>query len=104
MNTESRLCREYASNVIEPVRLNHQNAAGTTTCFLWLQVRYASKDLSQVRPVIEDYSKTQGPAMDDFARKLADYGRLHSDFNAIYTKYGLNQVTQAPASTIAPKK
>ena len=76
----------------------------TFTCYLWLQVRYASKDLSQVRPVIDEYTKTLGPQMDDFARKLADYGRQHPDFNAIYTKYGLNQVTQAPAATPAPKK
>jgi hypothetical protein len=79
--------------------------SATVTGFLWMQVRYASRDLSQVRPVIEDYTKNQGPAMDDFARKLADYGRQHPDFNAIYTKYGLNQATQAPASTVvAPKK
>jgi hypothetical protein len=78
--------------------------SATLTCYMWLQVRYASKDLTQVRPVIEEYTKTQGPAMDDFARKLADYGRQHPDFNAIYTKYGLNQVNQAPATIPAPKK
>jgi hypothetical protein len=42
--------------------------------------------------------------MDDFARKLAEYGRQHPDFNAIYTKYGLSQVNQAPAAIPAPKK
>ena len=57
-----------------------------------------------VSPRVEDCTKNQGPAIDDFVRKLADYGRQHPDFNAIYTKYGLNQATQAPASTVAPKK
>jgi hypothetical protein len=78
--------------------------SATLTCYLWLQVRYASKDLSQVRPVIEEYNKTQAPAMDDFAKKLADYGRQHPDFNAVYTKYGLNQVPAVPVVTPAPKK
>jgi predicted negative regulator of RcsB-dependent stress response len=79
--------------------------SATLTGFLWMQVRYAGRDLStQYRPAIEEWTKKQGPAIDDFVRKLADYGRQHPDFNAIYIKYGLNQATQAPPSTVAPKK
>jgi hypothetical protein len=78
--------------------------SATFTLFLWRQVRYAGMDLTQIRPVIEEYNKTLGPQMDDFARKLAEYGRQHPDFNAIYTKYGLSQVNQAPAAIPASKK
>jgi len=79
--------------------------SATFTLFLWRQVRYASTDLNQqIRPVIAEYNKNLGPQMDDFVRKLTDYGRSHPDFNAIYTKYGLNQAPQTPAATPAPKK
>src|SRR5947207_6020197 len=32
MKTESRWCSEYPSSSSEPLRLSHQNDAGTTTC------------------------------------------------------------------------
>src|SRR5690348_11125552 len=35
MNTGLPLCKEYVRNSNDPVRLSHQNAVGTTTCFFF---------------------------------------------------------------------
>jgi len=77
--------------------------SGTLTLFLWRQVKYTSQDLKGVRPVIEEYNKTSAPAMEDFVKKVAEYGRTHPDFAAIYNKYGLGQLNQSPVAP-APKK
>ncbi len=77
--------------------------SGVLTLFLQRQNKYAGMDLSGVRPMIEEYTKTQGPMMDDFVKRLMDYGKGHPDFTAIYKKYGLDQLSVNP-SNAAPKK
>lgn len=77
--------------------------SATLTLFLWRQVKYTGQDLKGVRPIIDEYNKTQAPAMDDFVKKISEYGRAHPDFTAIYNKYGLSQVGQLPVAP-APKK
>ena len=78
--------------------------SGIFALFLQRQNKYAALDVAGVRPMIEDYNKNQAPMMDDFIKRLADYGRTHPDFAAISTKYGLNQPSQLPGTAPAPKK
>ena len=78
--------------------------SGVLTLFLQRQNKYANLDLGGVRPMIEEYNKTQGPMMDDFIKRLVDYGRTHPDFTAIYKKYGLDQLTAAPGAAAPAKK
>jgi hypothetical protein len=72
------------------------------TLFLQRQNKYATTDLNGVRPMIEVYTKTQAPMMDVFLKRLVDYSKTHPDFNAIYKKYGMDQLNAAPGA--APKK
>ncbi len=77
--------------------------SGTLWIFLMRQVKDTSRALDEIRPqatnIIAQYQKT-GPVMDDFIRRLQDYGRGHPDFAPIMAKYGLNQ--RPPGSTSAP--
>jgi len=77
--------------------------SGIFTLFLQRQNKYSGQDLSGVRPLIEEYTKTQGPMMDDLVKRLMEYGKTHPDFAGIYKKYGLDQLSLAP-SNAAPKK
>lgn len=78
--------------------------SGILTLFLQRQNKYAGLDLGSVRPMIEDYTKNQGPLMDDFVKRLMEYGKSHADFAPIYKKYSLDQLNAAPGSATAPKK
>ncbi len=79
--------------------------SGTLTIYLLRQWRTVSKELAAVSPqatqMIRDYQTNRGPAMDDFLRKIADYGRKNPDFMPIMVKYGLNPsaATSAPPTT-----
>jgi hypothetical protein len=91
--------------------------SGTLNIFLLRQWRTASKDLdlarTQAAPLISEYQKT-GPAMDNFVRQIAEYGRTHPDFAPIMAKYGIKptiavgtpSATSTPpaAATPVPKK
>lgn len=77
--------------------------SGILTLFLQRQNKYASLDLNGVRPMIEEYTKTQSPMMDDFIKRLMEYGKTHPDFTAIYKKYGMDQLSVNPTNA-APKK
>ena len=77
--------------------------SGILALFLQRQNKYATLDLNGVRPMIEEYAKTQAPMMDDFVKRLMEYGKGHPDFTAIYKKYGLDQLSLAPTNS-APKK
>lgn len=78
--------------------------SGVLTLFLQRQNKYVAVDLAGVRPMIEDYNKNQGPMMDDFIKRLMEYGKTHPDFTGIYKKYGLDQLTTAPGSSTPVKK
>ena len=77
--------------------------SGILTLFLQRQNKYSNLDLNGVRPMIEEYTKTQAPMMDEFVKRLLDYGRTHPDFAAIYKRYGLDQLSVTPTGA-APKK
>jgi len=87
--------------------------SGTLNIYLLRQWRSTSKDLAAIRPqaaqMITDYQKNSGPLMQDFIRRVTDYGRAHPDFAPVLAKYGLrpsaptNPPPMAPA-TVLPKK
>src|SRR5437868_2818350 len=90
--------------------------SGTFNLYLLRQVKYAKMDLGGVRQqanqMIAEYRRVNEPLMQDFLRKITDYGKTHSDFAPILTKYGVRAtpVTGAPPATVtspaatAPKK
>jgi hypothetical protein len=87
--------------------------SGTLNIYLLRQWRSTSKDLTAIRPqatqMIAEFQKVSGPLMQDFVKKITDYGRAHPDFVPVLAKYGLKPSTPtnpppaAPATT-APKK
>ncbi len=87
--------------------------SGTLNIYLLRQWRSTSKDLAGIRPqasqMIAEYQKVSGPLMNDFLKKITEYGRTHPDFAPILAKYGLKPAaaTNLPPATPAaavPKK
>ncbi len=91
--------------------------SGTLNIYLLRQWRTTSKDLAGIRPqatqMIAEYQKVSGPLMNDFIKKISEYGRTHPDFAPVLTKYGIkpgaatSAVPAAPSSplpTATPKK
>ena len=86
--------------------------SGTFNIYLLRQWRSTSKDLTAIRPqaaqMIADYQKS-GPLMQDFLKKVTEYGRSHPDYAVVLTKYGLkpgapNNPPPMTPTTAAPKK
>jgi hypothetical protein len=81
--------------------------SGTMCIYLRRQVKNTSADLegfrAQATNVIAAAQKS-GPAVDDFIRKLSDFGKTHSDFGAVLAKYGIKPppATSAPPTTLTP--
>jgi hypothetical protein len=81
--------------------------SGTLTIFLLREMKNASKELEAYRPgatnMIALYQKQQGPAMDEFLRKLQQYGQTHKDFEPVLLKYGLKGTgpTGAPPAAVS---
>ena len=87
--------------------------SGTLNIYLLRQWRSTSKDLAAIRPqaaqMIAEYQKVSGPLMQDFVKKITEYGRTHPDFVPVLAKYGLKPSTPtnpppATPATTAPKK
>ena len=91
--------------------------SGTFNIYLLRQWRSASKDLAGIRPqaaqMIADYQKVSAPMMNDFVKKITDYGRTHPDFAPILTQVrpqarrsptGAPPATPASPPAAAPKK
>ena len=87
--------------------------SGTLNLYLLRQWRTTSKQLAASRPQIEqlvaEYQNKSGPMMNDFIKKLSEYGRTHPDFAPILTKYKIKPVTPTnapppPRAATAPKK
>ena len=75
--------------------------SGTLGIYLLRQWQSSRKDLAAIRPqatqMIAEYQKVSGPMMNDFVKKLTDYGRSHPDFAPVLAKYGLKPA--GPTST-----
>jgi hypothetical protein len=89
--------------------------SGTFTIYLLRQWRTTTKDLSIVRPQVQQmvgvYSKDEAPWMQDILKKLTDYGRTHPDYMPILSKYNIRSSTTtgappvtATSPTPAPQK
>ena len=82
--------------------------SGTLNIYLLRQWRSTSKDLTAIRPqatqMIAEFQKVSGPVMQDFVKKITDYGRTHPDFAPILVKYGLTNPPSTLPTTSAPKK
>ncbi len=82
--------------------------SGTLNIYLLRQWRSSSKDLEVVRPqaarMLTEYQKVSGPLMENFVKKLAEYGQTHPDFAPIMAKYNLKPAGQtgAPPATATP--
>ncbi len=80
--------------------------SGTLNIYFLRQYRNAKADLSAIRPqasaMVAEYEKTTGPAMDEFIRKITEYGKTHADFAPIMNKYQLNKTAPAGANVVAP--
>jgi len=81
--------------------------SGTLSGFLVWQASSLRRALDNRRPQVgamviqyQQYQKATGPAIDEFIRKLTEYGNSHPDFVPVLTKYGLKPA--APALTGAP--
>jgi hypothetical protein len=87
--------------------------SGTLNIYLLRQWRSTSKDLAGIRPqateMINEFQKVSGPRMQEFVRKITEYGQTHPEFGPVLAKYGLkpaaptNSSPATPAAT-APKK
>ena len=83
--------------------------SGTLNIYLLRQWRTTSKDLAGIRPqaaqMIAEYQKVSAPLMNDFVKKITEYGRTHSDFAPILAKYGLKPAGPAGAApTTTPQQ
>jgi len=77
--------------------------SGTLTIFLLRELKNTSAQLDAFRPgatnMIAIYQKQQAPAMDEFIKKIQQYGQTHRDFDPVLFKYGLKN---PPSSGAAP--
>jgi cytoskeletal protein RodZ len=75
--------------------------SGALNLYLLRQWRFTKTDLDAVRPqatqLITDYNRS-AVAVQDFIKKLADFGRSHPDFAPIAAKYHLIEMTSKPGS------
>lgn len=75
--------------------------SGTLTVFLLRQWRFVKTELDAVAPqaaqVLTNYSNNFALSQ-EFARKLAEYGRNHPDFTPIVNRYRLDAVLPKPGT------
>ena len=71
--------------------------SGTLNVFLLRQARTSRQELDAVNAVVAQYQKNVGPAMDEFVRKLAEFGRSHPDFMPILNRHLSKPGTAGPA-------
>ncbi len=83
--------------------------SGTLTLFLLRELKTTSAQLDAFRSgatnMIAAYQKQQAPLMDEFIKRIQQYGQTHRDFDPILFKYGLKatpSTTAAPASIGMP--
>ena len=80
--------------------------SGTLNIYFLRQWRTVSKDLAGIRPqasqMIAEYQKVSAPLMNDFVKKVTEYGKTHPDFAPVLTKYNLKSAAPAAATTTSP--
>jgi hypothetical protein len=90
--------------------------SGTLSGFLFWQAKSLRRALDNRRPQVgamvaqyQQYQKATAPAIDEFIRKLTEYGYTHPDFVPVLTKYGLKPAATGltgapPAKAAGPVK
>lgn len=89
--------------------------SGTLTIYLKRQVKTITDEIDGFRPgannAIANYQKQQKPAMEEFAKKIQQYGQTHPDFaptlakwDPVFVAWGwkIGASTGATPATIAP--
>lgn len=80
--------------------------SGTLNIYLLRQWRTTKRDLTGIRPqatqMIAEYQKVSGPMMNDFIKKISEYGRTHPDFAPVLAKYGIKPAAATGAVPAAP--
>ena len=74
--------------------------SATLTIFFLRQYSMAGKEREALRSQVVEYQSNGVPALQEFTRKLQEYGKTHPDVLPILNKYGVMQ----PAPAAAPKK
>ena len=94
---------ESLHNLVVSVLILGIVISGTLNIFLLRQWRFSKADLANIGPraaqVISDYQKGDGPKMDEFIKKITDFGRTHPDFVPVLTKYGIKPASAPATST-----
>jgi hypothetical protein len=72
--------------------------------YLLRQLKFTRAELGAIRPqaqqIIADYQAGSGRAMDEFVKKIAEYGQAHPDFAPILVKYGIKPTPPAAAAPL----
>jgi hypothetical protein len=75
--------------------------SGTLTIYLLRQWRFVQGELDAVTPqatqLLSEHTNNYA-MMQDFVKKLAEYGRTHPDFEPIANKYHLNDLLPKPGT------
>jgi hypothetical protein len=71
--------------------------AGVFDLFLFREVKNTRADLANARAALTQI-RGQGLAVNEFARKLAEYGRTNKDFIHVLMKYGLKPTAPGSAT------
>jgi hypothetical protein len=79
--------------------------SGTLNLFFLREYRSAKTELQtyapQARNLIGNYQKNDGPGIENFLRRIVEYGRAHPDFAPILLKYGINSPAGPAAAPAA---
>jgi hypothetical protein len=84
--------------------------SGTFNLYMWKRWRDVNRELENVRPqadqiakAVTNLQKVEVPAMQEFVRKMTEYGRTHPDFAPTLAKYNIRpSATPAAPATGAP--
>jgi len=79
--------------------------SGTFNLYLWKRWRDVGRELEAIRPQaphiaaeVARLQKTEIPAMQDFLKKITDFGRTHPDFAPILAKYNIKATATTSAT------
>ncbi len=75
--------------------------SGTFTIYLYRQWNATRYDVNNMRMVVDEYTKTNLPAVREFVNRLNDYSKTHADLVPILAKYGVNNPTGSASMTPA---
>ena len=78
--------------------------SGTLMIYFLRQSTLTRKDRDAMSQTVAAYNQNDAPVLSEFAAKLREYAKTHSDVVPILAKYGVVQVSNAPAPAAGPTK